>query len=149
MSCESVCRKNPVSTDPEASVRDAAKRMDAEGVGCVVVVDGERRPVGMLTDRDVVMQVLRRRRDPDRVRVREVMHEGVSVVRARMPVDLAFRFMRRDGVRRIPIVDDDGRLEGILTYDDALQLVSAQLVRAAAVARAQFPGAATPVATGG
>lgn len=142
MACGECCQRNPVTARASDTVRDAAKRMDTKGVGCVVVVDEEQRPVGMLTDRDVVVKVLRRRRDPDQTRVDEVMHEGVTVVRERMPVDIAFRFMRRDGVRRIPIVDDDGRVSGILSYDDALQLIAEQLGCAAAVARAQFPAAA-------
>lgn len=148
MSCGSCCRKNPVTARPEDPVREAAKQMAAKGVGCVVVVDAEERPVGMLTDRDVVVKVLRKRRDADRLRVWEVMHPGVTVVREHMPVDIAFRFMRRDGVRRIPIVDNDGRLRGILTYDDALQLIAEQLSCAASVAHSQFPASGTSAAGG-
>ena len=67
------CCRVMVSASPEDSVREAAKRMETEGVGCLVVVDAECMPVGMLTDRDVVMRVLRRRRDPDATRVMDVM----------------------------------------------------------------------------
>jgi CBS domain-containing protein len=118
--------------------------MDQSGVGCVVVVDAKQRPVGVLTDRDIVMRVLRRRADPDRVLVGDVMHRDPTVVRESSSLDTAVRVMRRDVVRRLPVVDDSGRLTGILTCDDALQLVASELAGVAEAVRAQFPADLDP-----
>ena len=133
------CRRSPCSAAPEESIREAAKRMDARGVGCLVVVDGEGKPVGMLTDRDIVMRVLRRRRDPDATRVGEVIRGEVTRVREASPLELAIRRMRSDGVRRIPVVDETGKLVGILAADDVLQLAASELAGVAALVRSQFP----------
>jgi CBS domain-containing protein len=139
MAIRDYCRRDPCVATAGETVREAAKRMDARGVGCLVVVDGDSRPVGMLTDRDIVMRVLRRRRDPDRTTVGEVMHEEVSCLPDDAPVERAMRRMHVDGVRRIPVVDDAGRIVGIFTADDALQLLSSEIAGLAEAVRAQFP----------
>jgi CBS domain-containing protein len=133
------CRREPCTATADESIREAAKRMDARGVGCLVVVDAGGRPVGMLTDRDLVMRGLRRRRDPDTTTVGEVMHGDVTRVREAAPLEVAIRRMRSDAVRRIPVTDDAGRLVGILTADDVLQLASSELAGVAEAIRAQFP----------
>jgi CBS domain-containing protein len=134
------CRRNPCTATVGESVREATRRMDARGVGCVVVIDAENRPIGMLTDRDVVMKVLRRRRDPDATTVGEVMQgEELSSVPSDAGVERAVRRMHVDGVRRIPVVDADGRLIGIFASDDAVQLLSSELAGLAEAMRAQFP----------
>ncbi len=113
--------------------------MDAAGVGCLVVIDEARRPVGTLTDRDVVVRVLRRRLSPETTTVGEVMNRQISTLRESVPVVKALRRLRSDGVRRLPIVDEHGSLVGIITADDVLQLTARELTDAAAVVRAQFP----------
>ena len=133
------CRREPCTATVDESIREAAKRMDTRGVGCLVVVDAEGKPVGMLTDRDLVMRSLRRRRDPDKTTVGEVMHGDVTRVREAAPLEVAVRRMRSDAVRRIPVVDDVGRLVGILAADDVLQLASSELAGVAEAIRAQFP----------
>jgi CBS domain-containing protein len=113
--------------------------MDAEGVGCLVVVDEARKPIGMLTDRDVIVRVIRRHLSPDTTAVGEVMQREVSTVREGSPLVQALRRMRSDGLRRIPVVDAAGCLIGIIAADDALQLMASELSDLAGVARAQFP----------
>jgi CBS domain-containing protein len=134
------CRSEPTTARPDESVQDAAKRMDAAGVGCVVVVDELSKPVGLLTDRDVALHVLRHRVDPARATVAELMREPVVTLSERAPIAVAARFMRQHGLRRIPVVDNEtGVLTGIVAADDLLQLVSAELAVAVDVARQQFP----------
>jgi CBS domain-containing protein len=139
MSVADFSRPNPCTATPDESVREAAQRMDARGVGSLVVVDPEGKPVGMLTDRDVVMRVLRRRRDPERTTVGSLLYGEVTRVRASAPLEVAIRRMRSDGVRRIPVVDDAGKLVGILAADDVLQLAASELAGVAEAVRAQFP----------
>lgn len=134
-----LCRRSPCTATPQESVREAAQRMDTRGVGSLVVVDPEGRPVGMLTDRDVVMRVLRRRRDPDQTTVGSVMHGDVSTVREAALLEVGIRRMRADGLRRVPVVDDRGRLVGILAADDVLQLDASELAGIAEAVRSQFP----------
>jgi CBS domain-containing protein len=144
MSVQDYCRRDACTATPEESIREAAKRMDARRVGCLVVVDDQQRPIGILTDRDIVMRVLRRRGDPDRIEVGAVMQRDPSLVQEDKPLDTAVRVMRRDTVRRIPVVDDAGRLVGILTSDDALQLLANELAGVAEAVRAQFPAHTDP-----
>ena len=131
----------PATARPDESVRDAAKRMQQLGIGSLVVVDELERPVGMLTDRDIVQNVVRRRRDPDAVAIEEVMSRDVVSVWNRAPLVRVFHRMRQEGVRRVLSVDSEGKLDGIVTYDDVLPLVAKDLSLAAEVIRAQAPGA--------
>ena len=132
-------RRNPCTATADETVREAARRMEAHGVGCLVIVDAERRPIGMLTDRDLVMRVLRRRRDPDTTSVSEVMQTEVTSVTEDAPIERAMLRIHQEGIRRVPVVDGNGRLSGIFAADDALQLVASELSGVAEAVRAQFP----------
>jgi CBS domain-containing protein len=132
-------RRNPATATADESVREAARRMDARGVGCLVVVDADDKPIGMLTDRDLVMRVLRRRRDPEQTKVGEVMHPEVSSVTEDAPLERALRRMHQEGLRRLPVVDQKGRLTGIFAADDALQLLASEVAGVAEAVRSQFP----------
>ena len=142
MAIEDFCRPDPVTARPDESVRDAARRMASDGVGCLAIVDDEGKPVGMVTDRDLVQRVIRRRRDPDEVKLSEILSPDVVSVWREVPLELAFHRMREEAVRRVLITDDHGLLVGILTFDDALPLISKQYELAAQVMSAQHP--ATP-----
>jgi CBS domain-containing protein len=139
MSILDYCRRNPCTATTDESVREAAKRMDARGVGCVVVIDAAGKPVGMLTDRDIVVRVLRRRLDLDATTVGETMQGELSTVSIDAPVERAVRRMHVEGVRRIPVVDHGGVLVGIFSADDAIQLLSSEFAGLAEAVRSQFP----------
>ena len=132
------CSLNPVTARPEEPIREVAQRLETEDIGCAVVVDAEDRPLGMVTDRDIALRVLRRRLDPDQTPIEQVMHGELAWVREDAGLDQALRRMRGDGVRRIPVVNDDGVLTGILTWDDALQVIAREVSAAAAVAATQM-----------
>ncbi len=139
MPVEAYAQTNPPTADAGDSIRDAARRMADGRVGCLFIVDRNQRPVGVLTDRDVTMKVLRRRRDPDETKIGDVMREDVIHVNRHTPLLTAFRRMRADGVRRLPVVDDDGTLCGALTWSDTLQIISKELGLAAEVAAVNEP----------
>jgi CBS domain-containing protein len=139
MSVRDFCRTNPCTATQGESVREAAKRMAAQGVGSLVVVDDAGNPIGMLTDRDVVVRVIRQHLSPDTTSVGEVMQRELSKLREDAPLVNALRRMRADGVRRLPVVDGEGSLVGIIAADDVLQLVASELCDVAGVVRAQFP----------
>jgi CBS domain-containing protein len=109
---------------PEEPVRGVARRMREADVGSVVVLDAERRPVGILTDRDVALRCVAEGRDPDATRVAEVMSAPVVCVRESTPIEQALGQMVGAAARRLAAVDDGGRLAGILALDDVLELLA-------------------------
>jgi len=140
MSVGTFCQRDPVKVAPETRVREVAKQMEARGAGCVVAVDGDDRPVGVLTDRDIALRVLRCGLDPDETPMKDVMERDVETVRERTALTTAMRRMRADAVRRLPVVDGQGRLVGLFHWSHALGIVSDELRRAAQVAAAQNQG---------
>jgi len=140
MSVGRCCQRDPLKMSPEASVREVAKQMELRGAGCVVAVDGEDRPVGILTDRDIVLRVLRRELDPEATTLADVMERDVEKVRERTALTTAMRRMRADAVRRLPVVDGQGKLVGLFHWSHALGVVSDELRQAAQVATAQSHG---------
>lgn len=135
MSLDRFCRKPVATVGPEQSIRDAAAVMKQSHVGAVVVVDGARKPVGILTDRDVVTRVVAEDRDPEDTRVHAVMSAHPQVVRKDDFIEEAALKMRIVGVRRLPIVDSDGKLAGVVALDDLIVLLSAELSQTATAVR--------------
>ena len=105
---------------------DVARRMRDFHVGCVVVVR-EARVVGILTDRDLVLRVMAEGRDPLETRVEDVVTYDPSTLDRTDGIETALRLMRERCVRRLPIVDRDGRVVGIVTADDLIVLLSREL----------------------
>lgn len=113
------------------TAREAALRMRDHRVGCVVVIRGPR-PIGILTDRDLALRVVAEGRDPDRTLVSEIVtHDAVTIERD-ATIETAARIMKDRGVRRLPIVDADGRVTGIVTADDLVILLSKELANVGA-----------------
>lgn len=110
-------RKRPVSIPPDWTIAEAAKRMNEASVGALVVVDGDR-PVGIVTDRDVVVRAVAQGVPLD-ARIDSVMSTDLVTLPARADVREAFKLFHSHAIRRIPIVDG-GRLEGMVTADDLL-----------------------------
>lgn len=110
--------RSVVTVEADESVASAAQKLADAHVGCVVVVR-EGRPIGMLTDRDLVVRVLAQGRSATATRVSEIVTYDPFVVKESDGVDTALRTMCEHGVRRLPIVDDaGGKLVGIVTSDD-------------------------------
>jgi CBS domain-containing protein len=133
-------RRSAHTVAPEETARAAAQRMEKEGVGCLVVVE-DQRPVGILTDRDLALRLLREKLDSGAVRVRELMHAPVVTVAEDEALDVALRTMRAAAVRRLPLVDAEGRLVGIVTVDDLLRMVTTELGDLAEALRMQLSAA--------
>ena len=106
--------------------------MREKHIGYLVVVDPEvvdqsLRPVGVLTDRDIVVSVVARETDPRALRVGDVMTQQPVTVGSTEPVERALREMRRIGVRRLPVVGQRGELIGVLSLDDVLEVLAGEL----------------------
>lgn len=127
MSVGRICCREVELCDLQESVQSAAERMRERRVGSLVVVDEGRRPVGLLTDRDVTIRVVAAGRDARGTRVQDVMTMEPSTIRDDETVESAVSLMRAKGVRRVPVVDASGQLVGILTLDDVLDLLAEEL----------------------
>lgn len=130
MSVGEYCNREVVIVAKTEPVREAVKLMRSHHVGDVVVVEkrGELPvPVGILTDRDIVMEILAEGIDLDAVNIGDVMSFDLVTVEENTPFLDAINLMRTRGVRRLPVVDANGGLTGILTVDDILELVTEQL----------------------
>ncbi len=127
MSVLEVCSKQVVYIDHEAGITEVAQMMREQHVGCVVVVDAEGKPVGMVTDRDLVVEVLAELIVPDNLTVKDIMSEQPLTVLETDEVKQALDAMRAVGVRRAPVVDQAGLLSGLLSIDDVLVELSSEL----------------------
>jgi len=134
MAVGEICNREVVITAKAVSVVDAAKLMRSHHVGDLVVVEekgGRKHPVGIVTDRDIVVEVVAAGVDPDALKVGDIMGPEVATVRESEGLFEALRYMRDKGVRRMPVVDRDGGLVGILTLDDLLSLLAEEMTELA------------------
>ncbi len=133
------CRRPVQTVRPDESLREAARRMREEGVGALVVVEPDDRVAGVVTDRDLALRVLQDGADADATEVRALLEREPVLVHADAPLALAAGLMRRRAVRRLPVVDRDEHLVGLVTADDLLRLLSRGLSGLAGAVAAQAP----------
>jgi CBS domain-containing protein len=130
-----LCRRSVVTISAAAPVIEAARLMCTQGVGAVVVTASPADSViavGVLTDRDIVCAQLAGARDLGELRVADLMTGDPLLLNEGDPVDEAIRRMRARGVRRAPVAGPGGVLVGVISFDDLLAHVSANV---AALAR--------------
>jgi CBS domain-containing protein len=108
---------NPCTIDADKTVDYAAKMLKDENVGLAPIVEGQRL-VGTLTDRDIVVRVVAEGRDPKTVRVSEVASTNLITIDPQQDLDEALRLMASHQVRRLPVVEEDGRVVGVLAQAD-------------------------------
>jgi CBS domain-containing protein len=129
---KSICSKDVATVEPKASLRTAAGLMRERHVGALLVVEGSR-PVGIVTDRDIVVAVIAvPGARPEGIRVCDVMPQRLVTARDSDGVFEALQKMAHDGVRRLPVVDAQGNLVGIVTSDDILRALATELASFAA-----------------
>src|SRR5215213_1421446 len=116
-SIRDVMTSNPCSIDAEKTVAYAAKMMQEEDVGLAPIVEGDKL-VGMLTDRDIAVRVASEGRNPDQVKVLEVASKTLVTIGPQQDLDEALRIMAQHQVRRLPVVEEDGRLIGVVAQAD-------------------------------
>jgi CBS domain-containing protein len=118
-----ICRKPPVTVTAGTSLIEVAMLMRACHVGCVVVTgsNGGRRPVGIVTDRDIVVEVTAMGLDAGKLTAGDIMTQSPAVSESGDDALWALKVMRDRGVRRLPVVDAKGDVEGMLAFDDLVQ----------------------------
>ena len=117
MKVRNVMTSNPKTLQSSSTVVEAAKLMKTEDVGIVPIVDGDRL-AGVVTDRDIAIQVVAAGKDPQSATVGEVASSNLVTVDPDQDLDEALRLMEQHQVRRLPVCEEDGRLVGILAQAD-------------------------------
>lgn len=139
MRVDSVCSKNVIVVSRDEAVQTVAHLMREYHVGAVVVTEdlhGQRRPVGVVTDRDLVVEILAKDLDIASVTAGDLISEHLVSVSADTSVLEAIEIMSNRGVRRAPVVDEPGRhLVGMLAVDDVLAVLSRSVDRVASLIR--------------
>jgi CBS domain-containing protein len=137
MTIGEICSRETVFTTRETTVATAARLMRHHHVGTLVVVEemngGRRVPVGIVTDRDVVVEVMATGLDPNAITVGDIMVQDIATARESEGVLETMQIMRYKGVRRLPIVDKDGQLVGIVSFDDLVELLAEEFSELAKV----------------
>lgn len=111
----------------DKSICDCASQMRFEHVGSLVVVDSDQTPIGMITDRDIAIEVVARGLDAKKLTVREVMTAPVVTAGPDESMVVALARMREFGIRRLPIVDDEGKLVGVISNSNLVEELSSLL----------------------
>ncbi|MBI5938420.1 MAG: CBS domain-containing protein [Betaproteobacteria bacterium] len=130
MTIGEICNREVVIAERNMDVPEAARLMRQHHVGTLVIVDeaeGGRRPVGIVTDRDIAIEVVAAGVKPDGLTVGDIMAGELATVRESEGIFETIRYMRGRGVRRVPVVDNGGWLVGIVTLDDLLELLAEEL----------------------
>ena len=130
MTIGKMCKRELVYAARETTVQKAAELMRHHHVGALVVVDefsGKRRPVGIVTDRDIVVEVNAVDLDPKTITVGDIMEQTLLTIPESAELPEAVETMRAKGVRRLPVVGKGGELVGIIAVDDVLEVVSDEL----------------------
>lgn len=126
-----VCTHRVVSTQATVSVREAAEAMRQHHVGALVVVEkpnGERIPVGIVTDRDIVVAVVATGGNADKLTLGEIISKPVATCTESEGLFAAILTMRERGVRRLPVLNAKGGLAGMVSADDIYGALGAQMV---------------------
>lgn len=136
MNVGQICQRRVVMVRATDDLASAARSMREEHIGYLVVVEPSLEeagftPVGVLTDRDIVVTAVARETDPRMLRVGDVMTRKPVTVTVQASIADALEQMKRIGVRRLPVVGDYGILEGVVSLDDILAVLAQNLGSAA------------------
>lgn len=120
MSLTSLMTKEITSLPENATAMDAAKYMTDMNVGSVIITDEKDKPVGIVTDRDIVTKVIANEKEANLVRLKEIMNSPVITINVEKDIIDATRLMAEYWIRRLPVVDQTGKIVGVLSLDDIL-----------------------------
>jgi CBS domain-containing protein len=127
MSVGRICSREVVLAEAGESVQAAAERMRAKNTGTLVVVDDRRKPIGLLTDRDLATRVVAPGKRPDRTYVEDIMTTEPETIADDAPIEAALARMANRGNSRLIVVGDSGILVGMVSVDDVLELLSEEM----------------------
>ncbi|HAP66977.1 MAG TPA: CBS domain-containing protein [Nitrospinae bacterium] len=125
MTLKEVMKKDIVTITPNMSVREAAKKMKDEKIGCLLVTENDSLR-GILTDRDIVCTVVANGKDPNYTMVKDIMNGDVVYTSPDTDIFEAFKIMAGHKIRRLPL-KFDGRLEGIVSISDLAPILKREM----------------------
>lgn len=131
MICGDICRRAVVVARKDDGIREIAELMREHDVGTVIVIEGEgsqRKPIGIMTDRDIVLRVITKDIYPNSVTVGDIMCCDLVHVNQNDDLSEAIQVMKERKVRRVPVVDDHGYLKGIMSSSDAMKHLANEIM---------------------
>jgi CBS domain-containing protein len=134
-----ICTRDVDLAEPDESAQVAAERMRVCKVGTLMVLDEASKPIGIVTDRDLATRVVAQGLDPTTTLVREVMTKSPESVTDDTPVEVAISLMRNSCCRRLPVVDAEGKLAGIICLDDIINLLTSEMDEIGELLRSESP----------
>lgn len=137
MPIEDLARDDPVTTEPDTPPEQLARTMRDEGVGSVII-ENDRKPVGIVTDRDLAIRTMAEGADPSTQSAEDVMTEEPCCIDETAGVFELTKAMSENSVRRVPVMDN-GQLTGIITMDDLNRLLSDEQQNLSKVTEAESP----------
>jgi len=142
MSVGRICTRYVDLADTEETIQAAAQRMEERKVGTLVILNPAKEPIGILTDRDLVLRALSHDATPCETRVGAVMTRNPRTVSEAAPIEQALSLMRSGGFRRLPVVRADGTLVGLISLDDILSLLAEEFAQIGSLVEKEMPSRA-------
>jgi CBS domain-containing protein len=139
MSVGRICTRYVDLADAEETAQAAAQRMRDRQVGTLVILDRAKKPVGILTDRDLVTRAMARGKDPRQTYVDKIMTRNPRTISESAPIEEALALMRSGSFRRIPVTGSDGTLVGLVSLDDILSLWSEEFTQVGSLVENEMP----------
>lgn len=140
MSVGRICTREVILADQDETTAEAARRMQSNNVGTLVIIDrDDRRPLGLITDRDITMRVVAEGQHPDETLVRDILTDDPVTVVESTPIEDALSKMRSHGRRRVLVTGGDGALVGLLAMDDILELLAEEMAEIGELIERQEP----------
>ena len=138
MSLGNLCRREVVVVSQGTPIKEAVKFMEEKNIGSVIVVGGGK-PLGIATDRDILLRVVNKGLDPEKSSVDDVMTREIVTLKEGMGLFEALEQVKGKGIRRFPIVDARGNLKGIMTLDDIIYLLGKEMSDVASIIEREGP----------
>ncbi|MFO7757221.1 MAG: CBS domain-containing protein [Roseovarius sp.] len=115
---EYTAKFHPLTGAGDMTVTDAVAAMKEQNYGCIIVVDGDNRVEGIVTERDIMFKLVARNNDPDKVKLSDIMTSQLRMAKETDYVLDWLRIMSNERFRRLPVVDSEGRIQALFTQGD-------------------------------
>ena len=139
-------KPEPLTCSPDTTVFDAVKQMAERNYGSVIVVNPEHKVTGMMTERDIFRRLIAEERDPKTTKVADIMTSPVRTAKADDDLTQWLQIMSNERFRRLPVVDDSGKLLAVMSQGDFVSYTWPQLLeRASELAQAALPDRVNPI----
>lgn len=139
MSIGGICTRTVATASERETVTEVARRMAELNVGSAVIVDTARRPVGIVTDRDIVLRCVATGHDGRSMPVGQVMTREVRTVDESLPIEQALRTMARTETGRLVVTGDDGELVGVMAVDELVEFLAKEAESIGRLLRRESP----------